>query len=340
MLFLDLSYLSEGAFVFKEKMKLSIIIPHYKEPDNVVFPLLASIDIQLSVEFKDIEVIIVNDGPEAHLSKSMLNVFANIKPIVINLKKNKGMSAARNIGFDRATGDYVMFCDADDRFHNAAALWSYMQCFSEGYDYIAAPWLGELINFDGSKYYETQKFDATGIHAKMFRRQFLIDRDIKFLENFRCHEDTYFTGLAYDLSETKKFLDFVTYVWCANVNSMTRENAKKFHYEKFHIFHQSVYELFTRIEKDRPEGMPYRVTQNSMYVYFYYQSPIWDNEGKEYLKSSEAEFAKLMKRFYHYMENCSSKFIEEVFAQEREKYFQGYSRESYKEFIKRILTEY
>ena len=43
-------------------MKLSILIPQYKETEEQVKPLLDSIALQQNIDFNEIEVVIVNDG--------------------------------------------------------------------------------------------------------------------------------------------------------------------------------------------------------------------------------------------------------------------------------------
>ena len=47
--------------------KLSILIPHYTEPTEVIKPLLDSIAIQRNVDMNDIEAVICDDGPDAFL---------------------------------------------------------------------------------------------------------------------------------------------------------------------------------------------------------------------------------------------------------------------------------
>ena len=44
--------------------KLSICVPQYKETEEVIKPLLDSIAIQQNIDFKDIEVVIANDGSD------------------------------------------------------------------------------------------------------------------------------------------------------------------------------------------------------------------------------------------------------------------------------------
>ena len=99
-------------------MKLQILIPQYKETDEIIKPLLDSIAIQQNVDLKnEVGVIIVNDGTDVHLSEDFLNSY----PFKVEyyLNEHKGVSATRNACLDHATAEYVMFCDADDMFYNA-----------------------------------------------------------------------------------------------------------------------------------------------------------------------------------------------------------------------------
>ena len=102
-------------------MKLQILVPQYKETDEIIRPLLDSIAIQQNVDFNDVGVIICNDGSDVFLSEKLLNSY----PYKIEYYKceHHGVSATRNACLDHATADYVMFCDADDMFYNACGLW-------------------------------------------------------------------------------------------------------------------------------------------------------------------------------------------------------------------------
>ena len=102
-------------------MKLQILIPQYKETDDILKPMLDSIAIQQNVDFSDFGVIICNDGSDTFLTEEFLNSY----PFGIEYYKEKhgGVSATRNACLDHAVADYVMFCDADDMFYNACGLW-------------------------------------------------------------------------------------------------------------------------------------------------------------------------------------------------------------------------
>lgn len=90
--------------------KLSIIVPLYNSSKY----LGKCIDSIINQTYKNLEIILVNDGSTDH-SDVICNQYAKedrrIK--LINIA-NRGVSAARNIGLKKATGDYITFVDSDD----------------------------------------------------------------------------------------------------------------------------------------------------------------------------------------------------------------------------------
>ena len=98
-------------------IKLSIIIPIYKEEDYIDECLNSVLDeINLSnTPNNQYEVIVVSDGA----SDFAINKILNYEKKFINFKliknEHKGAGAARNLGINAATGEYVSFIDADDK---------------------------------------------------------------------------------------------------------------------------------------------------------------------------------------------------------------------------------
>ena len=95
-------------------MKVSIIIPVY----NVEQYLNQCIDSVLSQTYKNIEILLINDGStdnSPQICKEYEQKNSNIK--LIN-KENGGASDARNVGIMESTGDYIMFLDSDDFYNN------------------------------------------------------------------------------------------------------------------------------------------------------------------------------------------------------------------------------
>ena len=92
---------------------ISVIIPVY----NVEKYLNRCLDSVLCQTFQDIEIICIDDGSTDDC-RQILKSYAEIdKRIRIISTVNKGLSAARNIGLEKATGQSIFFVDADDAIH-------------------------------------------------------------------------------------------------------------------------------------------------------------------------------------------------------------------------------
>lgn len=92
--------------------KLSIIIPAYNAEEYIARCLDSILDQDYH---NDIEIIIVNDG-STDSTGDILKDYCFRYPDLIRIitKENGGVSSARNIGVDAATGEWIWFCDADD----------------------------------------------------------------------------------------------------------------------------------------------------------------------------------------------------------------------------------
>ena len=89
---------------------ISIIIPVY----NVAPYLRKCMDSVCNQTYRDIEIIAVNDGSKDESLDILKEYAAKDSRIVIIDQPNSGVSAARNAGLERATGEYVLFLDGDD----------------------------------------------------------------------------------------------------------------------------------------------------------------------------------------------------------------------------------
>lgn len=90
--------------------KVTIVVPIY----NVSKYLDACITSIINQTFKDLEIILVNDGSKDNsldICKKYSEFDSRIK---ILDKENGGLSSARNFGLDAATGEYILFLDGDD----------------------------------------------------------------------------------------------------------------------------------------------------------------------------------------------------------------------------------
>ena len=89
---------------------ISVIVPVY----NVEKYINKCVDSIINQTYKDLEIILVNDGSLDNGAKICDDYAVEDSRIKVIHKKNGGLSDARNVGIDVATGIYIMFVDSDD----------------------------------------------------------------------------------------------------------------------------------------------------------------------------------------------------------------------------------
>ena len=163
-------------------MKLQILVPQYKETEEVIAPLLQSIAIQQGVDVKnDVGVIICNDGSDVKLCDRFLNSF----PFKVDYiqQEHKGVSAARNACLDHATADYVAFADADDLYYNACAFWIvFREMQGDGFNALSSIFIEETRDpKTKERVYINRENDSTFVHGKVYRRSYLVSNNNPYL---------------------------------------------------------------------------------------------------------------------------------------------------------------
>ncbi len=88
---------------------VSVIIPSH----NRGWILKEAVDSVLSQDFRDFELIVVDDGSDDN-TRDVLSPYRNMEQVTVIHQKNRGVSAARNRGVDSASGEWIAFLDSDD----------------------------------------------------------------------------------------------------------------------------------------------------------------------------------------------------------------------------------
>lgn len=96
-----------------ESQKISVIIPVY----NTEKYLPRCLDSVLNNDYKNLEIICVNDGSPDNSIIILKEYQKKDDRIIILDVSNGGLSQARNLGLDIATGKYICFIDSDDWIH-------------------------------------------------------------------------------------------------------------------------------------------------------------------------------------------------------------------------------
>lgn len=182
-----------------ESLLYSIIIPVY----NVENVLERCIESVLSQTVGDFELLLVDDG-STDSSGMICDEFADQdNRIKVFHKQNGGVSSARNVGLDHASGEYVVFVDSDDYIEE-----DYLERFSH-FDDTDIIITGYIIEHENNFVQENKRFTPELIDKKSFSNAFVngffnyvwakaIKRDVvlnsnaKFDEVLDISEDTVF----------------------------------------------------------------------------------------------------------------------------------------------------
>lgn len=169
------------------KVKLSVIIPYYNSRESLS-RLLGSIP-----RFEAIEILVINDH-----SDDISDVVANHGSAFLYEQADgkKWAGAARNLGLKHAQGEYILFADSDDYFLDG--FFSVVsEYFESEKDVIYFAPTSIKMSDESSKrhlryetlvrnYISTQdlaiKYRFHVPWSKLFRRKFLIDKEIQFDE--------------------------------------------------------------------------------------------------------------------------------------------------------------
>jgi glycosyltransferase involved in cell wall biosynthesis len=128
---------------------ISIIVPVY----NLGNYLQGCLESILRSSYKDIEIILVDDGSTDGSNDVCDSYALKDNRIRVVHKENSGVSTTRNRGLEEAKGEYIMFVDGDDQIHPNMIEWLLDAIQSGDYDFAMAYGVkmkGTLQEIEGS----------------------------------------------------------------------------------------------------------------------------------------------------------------------------------------------
>ncbi|MDR1663973.1 MAG: glycosyltransferase family 2 protein [Clostridiales bacterium] len=319
---------------------LSVIIPYYNETPEEIFPLLASLNSQVGVDFPRIECILVNDGNHNILPGAFLDIFKNLALRCIFTDENRGPGMARQTGLDAALGEYVMFCDADDLLHNVLVIESFIREVEQYHpEVIVSTWLMEIYDKAKGKFeYAIRDNEFTWMHGKAFNKAFLELKKIRFHEDLRVHEDAYFLRLVTVHATNVRKLALTSYVWKYRPISITRINEAAYTFNSMPAFAKSIGYACAQIEKHFPGQIRNIVLQTVMIFYFYTHQRCWlASEKTDLLRQAEESFSDMIKPYMRHYEDAPARLIASMYNEERARSFIGeVETETLTDWLKRV----
>lgn len=188
--------------------KISVIVPVY----NVEKYLRRCIDSILSQTFSDFELLLIDDGSKDKSGDICDEYVAKDVRVKVFHKANAGVSSARNLGLDKAKGEFIFFVDSDD-FLDKTHLENYSKDI-DNFDLIFQGY--KLVEETTEKVMEKKTFPETetvdfessmnvmeGIFSlgnffgptwnKIFKASIISENEIRFKEDVDLREDEIFT---------------------------------------------------------------------------------------------------------------------------------------------------
>ncbi len=218
---------------------LSIIIPIY----GVEKYLRDCIDSVLAQTYKDIEVILVDDGSPDRCGEICDEYARSDSRVTVIHKENGGLSDARNAGLEIAQGEYILFVDSDDMIKKKTAE-HLLECIkrenAQIVYYNAETLYEDFENKDHKEElirkhsYKTCKgayvlgfqrknneFYAM-VQLNLFERKFIETNKLRFKKGI-IHEDELFSTIAYVKAQKTAYLNEALYIRRMRAGSIMSE---------------------------------------------------------------------------------------------------------------------
>ena len=212
-------------------MKISIIIPVFNSEKYIA----SAIESIANQTYRNYEIIIINDGSTDNTKKVVESLISK-KNIDIKLisQKNKGVSAARNLGLQEASGEYVMFLDSDD-LYKKTFMETVSNAFTDDIDVVFASYTNNssspkrnnsglcpeniLNKYELFDIYSKHKKFKISLWSGAYKLNIIKYNSIHFDENIRYGEDNKFVLDYLFYCDHGKLINERLYIHLNNPNS-------------------------------------------------------------------------------------------------------------------------
>jgi len=213
----------------ENRTSFSIIIP-VQNGAKTIERLFGSLISQKDMIY---EVLVCNDQSTDE-TVEIAEKYKGFLPIeVVDVPKNIGNNPgrARQCGLDRASGDWVVFADADDML-TVNAVWYYSKIAEEHPEVKMI--CAALDEIRASDYHMLEHLAKpyAWVHSKAFNLAYIREHEIRFHESLYTHEDKYFVLLnLFDMVANSANViaeDVTTYYWLRSENTMVSRDKGKY----------------------------------------------------------------------------------------------------------------
>lgn len=245
-------------------MKFSIVIPVYNV-EKYIDKCLNSI---LCQSYDNFEVIIVNDGTKDNSQKIIDKYVKKDKRFKSYIKKNGGLSSARNYGLDYVKGDYLLFVDSDDYIEPELLKKLFVLLNNREYDVVKFKL--QLVTEDGDLIRKERGFNTSKDVALKeilsleynepactycYNMKFWKKNNFKYAIG-KIHEDFGLTPLVLYRANSIYYLDYYGYNYVQRMGSIVNGAEKNIRRVNDLIFHfDFLYDAITKEKKDKEKEL-------------------------------------------------------------------------------------
>ena len=288
--------------------KITVIVPVYNQAEFLDECILSI----LNQTYKNLEIILVDDGSTDNSLEICKRYQESDKRIKVIHKENGGLPSARNAGLDIAKGKYIMFCDSDDYYLPNSCELLLKEMTKRKADYVVGNYINcsedgvlwdspvfdqkEYKNFRLSinDYKKSFYVMSSSVCNKMFRRSFLKKLGMRFTEGVPA-EDAIFTTYCFIKSKATYYIKDIMYVYRQRNGTSISTNNDLHYFKGISKAYRYIYNNF----KDNDELGFYRYfyVKTLFYImYKYIDSTVMTFEEKEQALDELKWFIKLSKK--------------------------------------------
>lgn len=214
---------------------VSVIIPAYNIEDYIG----RCLDSIISQTYKNLEIIVVDDGSRDHTGEILDNYAKKDRRIKVIHKENGGVSSARNKGIEAAEGDYIGFIDGDDLIESEMyktlvdlleeenadiAHCGYQMVFPDRIDYYHNTGKKKIqTTEEGLKDLLSGEMIEPGLVNKIYKKELI--KYCRLDETVKINEDLLMNYQLFKLSQKSVYYDITPYSYMIRSRSATGANS-------------------------------------------------------------------------------------------------------------------
>lgn len=296
---------------------ISIILPVYNAQEYIE----KCLDSLLTQTYKNIEVLCVDDCSADGSLKIIKDIAQKDKRIkVLSTETNSGPATARNIGLDNAQGEFIMFCDNDDKYSQNMCAVMIEAMKKNNADLVACKanienkYLDEeLANYINCNPIGTFNLEGHLKHIinvllwnKIYKKSFIDEYNIRFPDGVSAEDDAF---IIQYLSVIQKYCGLKDCLYnhlfrtTSYTNTIGRAKSDEKKFDKIKII-KNMYDFLIKnnIFKREEEHFQNRVRAELRYMFLYAKS---NDDKKEIIRLynnfvKNAEYLDYKKYNYHY----------------------------------------